>query len=58
MMPFAISARAYDVEVQGLQGISTASDVSVRDVQRIVDLLVKAQNQSGFRGNQRLQTLD
>lgn len=36
---FKYFGRAYDVEVQGLQGISTASDVSVRDVQRIVQLL-------------------
>ena len=33
---FRYFGRAYDVEVQGLQGISTASEVSLRDVQRIV----------------------
>lgn len=36
---FRYFGKAYDIEVQGLQGISTASDVSVRDVQRIVELL-------------------
>ncbi|HVF84437.1 MAG TPA: zinc ABC transporter substrate-binding protein [Abditibacteriaceae bacterium] len=36
---FRYFGRAYDVEVQGLQGISTASEVSVRDVQRIVQTL-------------------
>ena len=36
---FRYFGKAYDVEVQGLQGISTASEVSVRDVQRIVQTL-------------------
>jgi manganese/zinc/iron transport system substrate-binding protein len=36
---FRYFGRAYDVEVQGLQGISTASEVSLRDVQRIVNSL-------------------
>jgi manganese/zinc/iron transport system substrate-binding protein len=36
---FRYLGRAYDVEVQGLQGISTASEVSLRDVQRIVNQL-------------------
>jgi manganese/zinc/iron transport system substrate-binding protein len=36
---FRYFGKAYEIEVQGLQGISTASDVSVRDVQRIVELI-------------------
>ena len=36
---FRYFGKAYGIEVKGLQGISTASDVSVRDVQRIVELL-------------------
>ena len=45
---FRYFGKAYDMEVQGLQGISTASDVSVRDVQRIVDLLVKRKIKAVF----------
>jgi manganese/zinc/iron transport system substrate-binding protein len=47
---FRYFGKAYNIEVQGLQGISTASDVSLR-----ADL---AQNQSGVCGNQRFQALD
>jgi len=36
---FGYFGRAYDVEVEGLQGISTASEYSVKDVQRIVKML-------------------
>lgn len=38
---FGYFGRAYDVEVLGLQGISTASEYGLKDVQRIVELLVK-----------------
>ena len=38
---FGYFGRAYDVEVEGLQGISTASEYSVKDVQRIVALITK-----------------
>ncbi|HEX9998533.1 MAG TPA: zinc ABC transporter substrate-binding protein, partial [Abditibacterium sp.] len=40
--------RAYKIEVEGLQGISTASEVSVRDVSRIVDLLTKRRIKAVF----------
>ena len=36
---FGYFGRAYEVEVEGLQGISTASEYSVKDVQRIVKML-------------------
>ena len=36
---FGYFGRAYDVEVQGLQGISTATEYSVKDVQRLGALL-------------------
>lgn len=45
---FKYFGRAYEVEVVGLQGISTASEVSLRDVQRIVDLLVKRKIKAVF----------
>jgi manganese/zinc/iron transport system substrate-binding protein len=38
---FSYFGGAYDVEVQGLQGISTASEYSVKDVQRLVALISK-----------------
>ena len=37
---FRYFGRAYDVEVHGLQGISTVDEAGVRDVQRIVSLVV------------------
>jgi manganese/zinc/iron transport system substrate-binding protein len=36
---FNYFGKAYGVEVMGLQGLSTASEVSLRDVQRIVEVL-------------------
>lgn len=36
---FGYFGRAYDVEVVGLQGISTVSEISLSDVQRLVDLI-------------------
>lgn len=36
---FGYFGRAYAVEVEGLQGISTASEYSVKDVQRLVKML-------------------
>ena len=38
---FGYFGRAYDVEVQGLQGISTATEYSVKDVQRLVALIAR-----------------
>jgi manganese/zinc/iron transport system substrate-binding protein len=37
---FSYFGRAYDVEVMGLQGISTVSEYGLADVQRLVNLLV------------------
>lgn len=37
---FQYFGRAYDVEVLGLQGISTASEYGLKDVQQLVDTLV------------------
>jgi manganese/zinc/iron transport system substrate-binding protein len=45
---FNYFGKAYDVEVMGLQGISTASEASLRDVQRIVDALVKRKIKAVF----------
>jgi manganese/zinc/iron transport system substrate-binding protein len=36
---FGYFGRAYDVEVVGLQGISTSSEYGLKDVQRLVDLI-------------------
>ncbi|MGV3722392.1 MAG: metal ABC transporter solute-binding protein, Zn/Mn family [Actinomycetota bacterium] len=36
---FGYFGRAYDVEVVGLQGISTVSEISLSDVQRLVELI-------------------
>ena len=38
---FRYFGRAYNVEVRGLQGISTASVAGVKDVEEMVDLIVK-----------------
>ena len=45
---FNYFGRAYDVEVMGLQGLSTASEVSLRDVQRIVDELSRRKIKAVF----------
>lgn len=45
---FSYFGKAYDVEVMGLQGISTASEASLRDVQRVVDALVNRQIKAVF----------
>jgi manganese/zinc/iron transport system substrate-binding protein len=45
---FNYFGRAYDVEVMGLQGISTAGEASLRDVQRVVDELVKRKIKAVF----------
>jgi manganese/zinc/iron transport system substrate-binding protein len=37
---FRYFGRAYDLEVRGLQGISTVADAGVKDVQQMVDLIV------------------
>ena len=40
---FEYFARAYDFEVQGLQGISTASEAGTADVQALADFIVERQ---------------
>ena len=45
---FNYFGRAYNTEVMGLQGISTASEASLRDVQRVVDELVKRKIKAVF----------
>ncbi|MBI2346585.1 MAG: zinc ABC transporter substrate-binding protein [Deltaproteobacteria bacterium] len=37
---FGYFGRAYDIDVVGLQGISTVSEFGLKDVQRLVDLIV------------------
>jgi manganese/zinc/iron transport system substrate-binding protein len=37
---FGYFGRAYGIEVHGLQGINTSSEYGIRDVQRLVDLIV------------------
>jgi manganese/zinc/iron transport system substrate-binding protein len=37
---FNYMSRAYDIEVVGIQGISTESEAGIKDINRIVDLLV------------------
>ncbi|MFW6336386.1 MAG: metal ABC transporter solute-binding protein, Zn/Mn family [Phycisphaeraceae bacterium] len=37
---FGYMGRAYDLEVRGIQGLSTESEAGVRDVRELVDLLV------------------
>jgi manganese/zinc/iron transport system substrate-binding protein len=40
---FNYMSRAYGIEVLGIQGISTESEAGIKDINRIVDLLVKRQ---------------
>jgi len=45
---FGYFGRAYEVEVEGLQGISTASEYSVKDVQRLVAMLSRRKIKAVF----------
>ena len=38
---FRYFGRAYDIEVKGIQGISTEAEASVRDVNQLVDFIVQ-----------------
>ena len=40
---FAYYGRAYDVEVRGIQGISTASEASIGDIERISQFIIRRQ---------------
>lgn len=45
---FGYFGRAYDIEVVGLQGISTVSEFGLNDIQRIVDLIVNRKIKAVF----------
>ena len=45
---FGYFGKAYDIEVKGLQGISTATEASLQDVQRIVKLLASRKVKAVF----------
>jgi len=45
---FSYFGKAYDVEVKGLQGISTASEYGLQDVQQLVDMLVERKIKAVF----------
>jgi manganese/zinc/iron transport system substrate-binding protein len=45
---FGYFGRAYDVKVIGLQGISTVSEASLRDIERLVDLIVSSRVKAVF----------
>ena len=45
---FGYFGEAYDIEVKGLQGISTATEASLQDVQRVVNLLVQRKIKAVF----------
>ena len=45
---FGYFGRAYDIEVVGLQGISTASGYGIKDEERIIELLVKRRVKAVF----------
>lgn len=45
---FGYFGRAYDVEVMGLQGISTLSEYSLRDVEKLVEIIVSRRVKAVF----------
>ncbi|MBO8163268.1 MAG: zinc ABC transporter substrate-binding protein [Brevibacillus sp.] len=45
---FSYFGRAYEIEVMGLQGISTASEYGLKDVQNLVDTLVERKIKAVF----------
>jgi len=45
---FEYFGRAYDIEVRGIQGISTESEAGVRDINALVDLLVERKIRAVF----------
>lgn len=38
---FGYFGKAYDIRVEGLQGISTVADIGLRDIARIIDLIIE-----------------
>ncbi len=45
---FNYMSRAYDIEVLGIQGISTESEAGLKDINRLVDLLVRRKIKAVF----------
>ncbi len=45
---FGYFGRAYDVQVEGLQGVSTSSEYGLRDIQRLVELIVQRKVKAVF----------
>ena len=45
---FGYFGRAYDIEVKGLQGISTVSEFGLADISNLVDMLVARQIKAVF----------
>lgn len=45
---FGYLGQAYDIDVVGLQGISTASEYGLKDVERIVDIVIERQAKAVF----------
>jgi manganese/zinc/iron transport system substrate-binding protein len=45
---FGYFGRAYDIEVHGIQGLSTESEAGLQDLQRLVDLIVSRQVRAIF----------
>ncbi len=45
---FGYFGKAYDIEVRGLQGISTASEFGLQDLQELVDLIVEREVKAVF----------
>lgn len=45
---FGYFGRAYDIEVVGLQGVSTSSEYGIKDVQRLVDLITERKLKAVF----------
>ncbi len=48
---FGYFARAYNFEVRGLQGISTAAEASIADVQELADFIVRRRIRAIFVEN-------
>ena len=45
---FSYFGRAYDIDVRGIQGISTESEAGVRDINDLIDFIVERQIQAVF----------
>ncbi len=45
---FNYYGKTYDIEVQGLQGISTVSEIGIKDITKMVDLIIKRKVKAVF----------